>query len=140
MFKLQPIFEEKFTSFEKVLGFVAEERKRISRVPLKGMWAAGARFHEDEYFGGNGKGIKFNEYSLNSISQSLGINADVIQNLKRKNLASDILNDLMETHFKAQGKSSSSELVYDEHTGIALGNVSEKYVGRHLHELLQNST
>ena len=47
MFSLEDAVEEKFDSFDETLAFVSEEKRRIVRLPISGLWKNGARFHDD---------------------------------------------------------------------------------------------
>ena len=61
MFSLEDAVEEKFESFDETLAFVSEEKRRIRRLPIFGLWKAGARFHEDGQFGDKTTVFKLNE-------------------------------------------------------------------------------
>jgi hypothetical protein len=45
MFILERATEKSFGSFDETLAFVSEEKKRLARIPIAGLWKAGARFH-----------------------------------------------------------------------------------------------
>jgi hypothetical protein len=64
MFRLADAVEEKFGSFNETLAFVSEEKRRIVRLPLFGLWKSGARFQDDGSFGRNGTSVKFNSHRL----------------------------------------------------------------------------
>ena len=42
MFELENPVEKKFGSFDETLAFVSEEKKRLVRIPISGLWKKGA--------------------------------------------------------------------------------------------------
>jgi hypothetical protein len=62
MFDLEKAVEKKFSSFDETLAFVSEEKRRIVRIPISGLWKGGARFFEDGRFGIGSSFFKFNAY------------------------------------------------------------------------------
>ena len=46
MFDLEKTVEKRFGSFDETLAFVSEEKRRMVRIPITGLWNEGAGFHE----------------------------------------------------------------------------------------------
>ena len=125
MFHLEAATETKFDSIDDTLAFVAEEKRRIVRLPLKGVWNNGARIHADGSLGSRETSFKFNPYGFRALCNLARVSDQTLRNLRTPELASQVLNDLLSV---AIG-SGSAELVVDEELAIVIGVVSEKYVG-----------
>ena len=73
--------------------------------------------------------LKFNEYGFQAICNLTGAPAAALHQLQTPELASKVLNDLMDGLLNADRTANSSEIVLDESTGVVIGVVSQKYVG-----------
>jgi hypothetical protein len=129
MFNLEKVVEKRFGSFDETLTFVSEEKKRLARLPIAGLWKEGARFHEDGRIGKGSQFFKFNEYGFQAICNLAGAPAAALRQLQTPELASKVLNDLMDGLLNADRTANRSEIVLDESTGVVIGVVSQKYVG-----------
>jgi hypothetical protein len=129
MFNLEKAVEEKFNSFDETLAFVSEEKRRIVRIAIDGLWKSGARFHEDGRLGKGSSFFKLNGYGLQAICNMVEVSDQTLHRLRTPELASKLLNDLMDVALDAGRVASSAEIVLDEGTGTVIGVVSKKYVG-----------
>jgi len=129
MFHLQAMREEKFVSFDEVLAFVSEEKRRITRISLKDLWNGGARFGEDKNLVGGNAIYSFNEYGFQALCSLIGISVQILRRLLKSELASDVLNDLLEAEIENGNKASLADIVVDEELGTIIGIVSRKYLG-----------
>src|SRR6476620_2800760 len=121
MFVLEKIVEKRFGSFDETLTFVAEEKQRIVRIPISGLWNGGARFHEDGRFGKGSKVFKFNAYGFQAICNLTGMPEQALRQLQTPGLASQVLNDLMDGVLHADREANSSEIILDESSGVVIG-------------------
>ena len=121
MFDLEKIVEKRFGSFDETLAFVAEEKRRIVRIPISGLWKGGVRFHGDGRFGKGSKVFKFNAYGFQAICNLIGV--------QTPELASKVLNDLMDGGLNANREVNGAEIILDEGEGVVIGVVSGRYVG-----------
>jgi len=129
MFSLEDEVEEKFGSFDETLAFVSEEKRRIVRLPLFGLWKSGARFQDDGSFGNKGTSFKFNNYGFQAICNLVGVSDQTLQRLTTPQLTASVLNDLISSSLEREQKTASAEIVCDEEKKNAIGIVSKKYVG-----------
>jgi hypothetical protein len=129
MFDLEKTVEKRFGSFDETLAFVSEEKKRIVRIPISGLWKEGARFYEDGKFGKGSKFFKFNAYGFQAICNMTGVSEQTLTRLQTPGFASTVLNDLMGGVLSANRTAKSAEIILDEDKGAVIGVVSEKYVG-----------
>src|ERR1700746_1245013 len=95
MFELAEAAEKKFNSFDETLAFVSEEKKRLARIPISGLWKEGARFHGDRRFGSGPTVFKLNPYGFQAICKLTGVSDYTLHRLKTPELASSVLNDLL---------------------------------------------
>jgi hypothetical protein len=129
MFNFQPITEERFATFDQVLAFVSEEKRRIVRIPLKGFWDGGARFIEDGKLGTGSTAFDFNEYGLQALCNLVGVSSQTLHRLQKAELASDVLNDLLCKEIESEEKAAKADIIVDEEIGSVIGVVSNKYLG-----------
>jgi len=129
MFNLEGVVEKKFNSFDETLAFVSEEKKRIRRLPIFGLWKAGARFHGDGRFGDKSTVFKLNEYGFQAVCNLVGVTDQTLLRLRTPELASSVLNDLLSGLFEREKKTERAEIVYDEESKSVMGVVSNKYIG-----------
>jgi hypothetical protein len=129
MFNLERVTEKSFGSFDETLAFVSEEKKRLARIPIAGLWKAGARFHEDGRIGKGSQSYKFNDYGFQAICDLTGVPVAALRQLQTPELASKVLNDLIDGLLNADRTANRSEIILDESTGVVIGVVSQKYVG-----------
>jgi hypothetical protein len=128
MFYIQDINEERFATFDQVLAFVSEEKRRIIRIPLKGLWDSGARFFDDRIFGNGDTAFSFNTYGLLAFCNLIGISQQTLRRLQKTELASDVLNDILCVDIENGGKASVADIIVDEELGSVIGVVSNKYL------------
>jgi hypothetical protein len=128
MFKLEEPVEKKFSSFDETLSFVSEEKERLIRIPISGLWKEGARFYGDGRFGSGSTIFKLNPYGFLAICKLTGVSDDTLHRLKTPELASVILNDLLNRVIDTNER-NRSQIVLDEQTGTIIGIVSDKYIG-----------
>ncbi len=138
MFDLEKTVEKRFGSFDETLAFVSEEKRRMVRIPITGLWNEGARFHEDGRFGKGSQFFKFNAYGFQAICNLTGISEQALRQLQTPELASKVLNDLMDGVLKTDRRANSSEIILDESTAVVIGVVSQRYVGYSNEELSPN--
>jgi hypothetical protein len=129
MFNLEKAVEKRFGSFDETLAFVSEEKKRLVRLPIAGLWKEGARFHEDDRIGKGSQFFKFNEHGFQAICNLTGVPVAALRQLQKPELASTVLNDLMDGLLNADRRANLSEIILDESTGVVIGAVSKKHVG-----------
>ena len=129
MFHLQAMREEKFVSFDQVLAFVSEEKRRITRISLKDLWNGGARFGEDKNLVGGNAIYSFNEYGFQALCSLIGTSVQILRRLHKNELASDVLNDLLEAEIENGNKASLADIVVDEELGTIIGIVTRKNMG-----------
>jgi hypothetical protein len=106
-----------------------EEKKRIVRIPIFGLWKEGARFHEDGRLGNGSSVFRFNTYGFQAICNMAGVSDETLHRLRTPELASRVLNDLMNGVLLSSGNANRAEIILDEDAGAIIGVVSEKYVG-----------
>jgi hypothetical protein len=99
------------------------------RIPILGLWDGGARFQDDASIGNGASAFKFNEGALRVLCDALEVSEYAITRLQKSGLASEVLNDLLATGLRQQGKIYNSELVVDEELTQVVGLVSHKYLG-----------
>jgi hypothetical protein len=128
MFKLEEPVEKKFSSFDETLSFVSEEKERLIRIPISGLWKEGARFYGDGRFGSGSTIFKLNLYGFLAICKLTGVSDDTLHRLKTPELASVVLNDLLNRVIDTNER-NRSQIVLDEQTGTIIGIVSDKYIG-----------
>ncbi len=124
MFKLAPLVSKKFDSLEETFTHVAEEKARIVQIPMKGLWAKGARIQEDRKFGIGGTNFDFNEYGFQALCRLLKAPESFIYEMQEKGLASRVLNDAVE---HSAGKMDNREFIVDEETNTVIGIVSNQF-------------
>jgi hypothetical protein len=129
MFKLEDVVEEKFSSFDETLAFVSEEKRRIVRRPISGLWKDGARFHEDGCFGDKSTLFKLNNYGFQAVCNLVGVSDQTLLRLRTPELASRVLNDLLSGSLEREKKTARAEVVCDEERKSVIGVVSNKYIG-----------
>ena len=129
MFALTDIRTQQFNSFDDLLTFTAQEKRRIARVPLRGLWDGGARFQDDAAFGIASSAYGLNSEGLRAVCKLIGIDDRVVQRLYEAELATDVMNDLLATRLETLSPNSAPELVVDEETSTIIGVVSARYVG-----------
>lgn len=129
MFDLSDIRQQRLESFDDVLSFTKKEKERIVRIPLRGLWRSGARFHDDASFGISSSAYGLNAEGLRALCNLTGIDDRVVQRLAERGLATDVLNDLLASKLDTLGPRSTPELVVDEETSTIIGVVSARYVG-----------
>lgn len=96
---------------------------------IAGLWKEGARFHEDDRIGKGSQFFKFNEYGFQSICNLTGAPVAALRQLQKPELASTVLNDLMDGLLSADQTTNRAEIILDESTGVIIGVVSQNYVG-----------
>ena len=104
MFSLEDAVEEKFDSFDETLAFVSEEKRRIVRLPISGLWKNGARFHDDGSFGNESSSVKFNSYGFQAVGSLIGASDRVLLRLTKPELTARVLNDLMSSSLERELK------------------------------------
>ena len=124
MFKLAPLASKKFDSLEETFAHVAEEKTRIAQIPMKGLWAKGARIQEDSKFGIGGTNFGFNEYGFQALCRLLKAPESFICEMQEKGLASRVLNEAIERNTE---KMDNRKLIVDEKTNIVIGIVSNQF-------------
>jgi hypothetical protein len=129
MFALRDIREQRFGSFDELLRFTKQEKGRIVRIPLRGLWDGGARFQDDATFGIASSAYGLNADGFRAVCNLIGIDDRVMRRLQGAELATDILNDLLKSTVEGLGQNSTPELVIDEETSTVIGVVSKRYVG-----------
>jgi len=129
MFDLEETIEERFGSFDDALAFVSEEKRRIVRLPLRGLWNSGARFHADGCLGTGDTSFKFNPFGFQALCNLVGASDQTLHRLQKPELASDVLNDLLSGAVENDGKAVGAEIIVDEEVGAVIGVVSKNYVG-----------
>ena len=128
---------QQFSDFDKVLGFAAEEEKRLFRLPLKGFLLKGAKFFDDAGLGHTNSALSFNTYSFNSLCNLIGTTPDFMMKLSEPGLTSTVLNNALGV-IRDSGRLDQIELVCDEETQQVVGIVSEKYLGYSNQEFLND--
>jgi len=128
MFKLEDVVEEKFSSFDETLAFVSEEKRRMVRLSISGLWKGGARFHEDGRFGGKTTVFKLNNYGFQAVCNLVGVSDQTLLRLGSLELASSVLNDLLADSLEREERTKRAEIVCDEETKSVIGVVSNKYI------------
>lgn len=121
MFKLEDVVEDKFSSFDETRAFVSEEKRRIVRRPISGLWKGGARFHEDGCFGDKSTLFKFNNYGFQAVCNLVGVSDQTLLRLRTPELASRVLNDLLSGSLEREKKTARAEIVCDD-VMIAIAN------------------
>ena len=129
MFNLEDVVEEKFSSLDETLAFVSEEKRRIVRRPISGLWKDGARFHEDGSFGHKTTLFKLNNYGFRAVCNLVDVSDQTLLRLGRPELASSVLNDLLSGSLEREKKTERAEIVCDEEMKSVIGVVSNKYIG-----------
>jgi hypothetical protein len=129
MFLLKPLENHRFEDFDHLMAFATKERNRTSRIPLKGLWREGARFHDDATFGTGAASYRFNSESFRTVCNYVGAYDETLQILRTPGLATVVLNDLAQHKIGSLGEKSEPELVVDEESKTVIGLVSTRYVG-----------
>src|SRR5665648_222145 len=111
MFKLEDVVEEKFSSFDETLAFVSEEKRRIVRRPISGLWKDGARFYEDGSFGDKRTVFKLNNHGFQAVCNLLGVSDQTLLRLRSPELASSVLNDLLSGSLEREKKTERAEII-----------------------------
>ena len=133
----EPIVEKSFNDIEEIIAWAEEEQKNLIRVPIHGVLKHGGQFLDDEYFGDDQTVFQFNQSGIRSLCSIIGIRLSTLELLERQNLATDVLNDLLDQQ-AIQDKLKTLEFILDESRNIILGIVSNSYVGYSNFQLLQD--
>jgi hypothetical protein len=79
-------------------------------------------------FGSGSNIYKINPYGFTGICKLAGVSDETLHRIKTPNLASTVLNDLLDLVIETNER-RKSQVVVDEEAGTIIGIVSEKYVG-----------
>lgn len=136
-FIYQAIKEQSFDSLKELTNSLHQEGNYIVRIPLKGLLDYGASFVDDEYFGIGDTVFKINDKAIRAFCSALGMRFETLQLLERKNLASDVLNDIL-AQCGIKDKLQSYDIVVNEESNEIIGLVSTSYIGYSNYEFLQD--
>jgi hypothetical protein len=135
----EPIEDEEFASIEETYDWLEATQKNLIRVPITGFLKNKASFMDDEYFGDGDYLIRFNDFGFKSFCRSIGYRSDQLNLIEEPELASKVLNDLIKQQ-KVLEKLEKTELVIDESRNVAVGVVSETYIGYSHQRFLEDVT
>ena len=77
-FLCEPIVETRFKSLKDVDGWISGNEDRLERVSIRDWIERGARFFDDEYFGDEGRFLRFNQNGIRVLLQKLGLHFDTL--------------------------------------------------------------
>lgn len=116
-----------FDKKEKMNEWIETTQRRLTRLPVRGLLAAGARFLDDEYLGDGETLLRFNERGLRALCTRLGYRLDALTMLSTPALASQVLNDLISQR-EILARLANEQFVIDEARNTIIGLVSASYV------------
>jgi len=137
-FAYQPVKEESFRSLEKLKEAARKEENAIVRIPVGGILKHGVQFSDDEYFGVGDTVLHFNQNGIRSFCSFLGIRLDTLELLEQRDLACEVLNDLLAQRI-VRDRLRTKQLVVDERSNEIVGMLSESYVGYSNFQLLTDT-
>ncbi|MCP4579211.1 MAG: DUF932 domain-containing protein [Deltaproteobacteria bacterium] len=126
-FLCEPIVEMRFKSLKDVDGWLSGNEDRLERVSIGDWIERGARFFDDEYFGDEGRFLRFNQNGIRVLLQKLGLRFDTLQRVERPGLISELLNDLMSQQDIIE-RFEDHDFVVNARSDTVLGAVSKSYV------------
>ena len=126
-FLCEPIVETRFKSLKDVDGWISGNEDRLERVSIRDWIERGARFFDDEYFGDEGRFLRFNQNGIRVLLQKLGLRFDTLQRVERPGLISELLNDLMSQQDIIE-RFEDHDFVVNARSDTVLGAVSKSYV------------
>lgn len=133
MFNTKPAITAQFNSWDELQDWTQSEAQNTTRIPTLGLLEAGARFHDDEYFGNDDYRISLTQQGLKTICSRIGFPYHALDMISEEGLASALLNDLFKQD-AIKEQLHNSQLVVNT-TGcaageaIACGLVSQSYAG-----------
>lgn len=117
-----------FNQLGQMEEWIATTQQELTRLPVRGLLDAGARFLDDEYLGDGETLLRFNERGFRALCNRLGYRFDALMMLGTPALASQVLNDLISQR-EILARLDNEEFVIDEARNTIIGLVSDSYVG-----------
>jgi hypothetical protein len=126
-FYLQDIKPVSFAQFSDLTKYAAQEKARLTRIPVADLLHKGARFLDDHSFGTPGDCYQFNEEGLRACCQLLRLPFALVTTVEKEGLATDLLNDMLH-RAETEAEFATQNLVIDQENRTAIGVVSGTYV------------
>jgi hypothetical protein len=134
MLEIAPVENHSFNEVQELLDYCDQEKRNITYEDVSKF---NGSFFEDDCRIGD---LRFNENGMQSFLQRLGGGSglyDTLKNINRPGLATQVVNDLMETE-TARENFGKSRFVIDAYDGNIIGMVGLRYSPLHNFDVVQN--
>lgn len=133
---VEPVEEKKFDKLSDVKDWISDTDASLVRVPVNGVLEMGGEFVDDEYLGDGETMFRFNDHAMRALCSSIGFRYDQISKLEAPNLATNVLNDLLQQK-DIQDRTRDMQFVLDERSMTIIGLVTATYVSYRNTEFLE---
>lgn len=125
-FKTRPVEIQTFNDLGELEKYFEREEKVITFVPVRNYIEQNSIFMDDEFYGRGTNWLCFNEEGLTAFCNTIGLPRRIISDIRKEQLASDVLNDYLSNNELRQ-KLCGYRFVVNSDEKAVLGIVTNKY-------------